>query len=233
MIVGDDFHPGALAFSPTGRTLATGSGGQFTGVIKLWDVKTGKLKRTLIRGTLTDKGIKGIGPVWNLAFSPDGNSIAAGVTFDGEESLGGEVVLIDTRTAKRKLRLNLPNHSIQSLAYSPGGKLIAVASDDGITRLCSAQTGKVLRATPKQNAEIKALTFTPDSKYFITASDKQTLKFWNVKTGKLSRTLWNVGGKYTVSDASQLRLWMAFSQDSQTLAISGENTPIRLVHIKY
>ncbi len=223
----------ALAFSPDGKTLATGHHGQqFSGNIKLWDVKTGRLKRKLIEGyfvSLDDSsGFRGIGPVHSLAFSPDGSTIAAGIVYDGEESLGGEVALIDINTRKVKRRMKIPNRAVESLAYSPGGKLIAVATADGIIRLCSAKSGKVIHAIPGQKHEIKALAFTRDSKYLLSLSGNQTLKFWNVATGKLNRTSTNIGGKSNFEPDQ-----IAFSNDARTLAISGEKSPITLVHVDY
>src|SRR5437763_1297037 len=56
----------ALAFDPTGRTLASGSHDL---TVKLWEVASGKLLRTL-------KGHTGI--VSNLAFDPTGRTLASG-----------------------------------------------------------------------------------------------------------------------------------------------------------
>jgi WD40 repeat protein len=56
----------SIAFSPDGRTLASG---HYDKVVRLWDVKTGKLLRTL-RGHRQ--------PVNSVAFSPDGTILASG-----------------------------------------------------------------------------------------------------------------------------------------------------------
>lgn len=55
-----------LAFSPDGKTLASGS---TDSTVKLWNVATKQEVATL-------KGHKG--PIWALAFSPDGRTIASG-----------------------------------------------------------------------------------------------------------------------------------------------------------
>ncbi|MDP4512185.1 WD40 repeat domain-containing protein, partial [Nonomuraea turcica] len=56
----------AVAFSPDGRTLATGGA---EGVARLWDIRTGKTVRTLPEH---GKGITAV------AFSPDGRTLATG-----------------------------------------------------------------------------------------------------------------------------------------------------------
>lgn len=56
----------AVAFSPGGKTLASGSKDRS---IKLWDAQSGKLLRTLTGHT---------GRVESLAFAPDGKTLATG-----------------------------------------------------------------------------------------------------------------------------------------------------------
>jgi WD40 repeat protein len=63
-LTGHEAHINSMAFSPDGRTLATGDS---HGSIKLWNVPTGQELLTLDRYTYM---------VWSLAFSPDGRTLA-------------------------------------------------------------------------------------------------------------------------------------------------------------
>ena len=55
----------SVAFSPDENILASGGRG---GRVLLWNADTGRLKQFMLRNA---------GAVWSLAFSPDGNTLAA------------------------------------------------------------------------------------------------------------------------------------------------------------
>ena len=85
-----------------GRPDARGRG-LTSGDVGLWDTATGKRTATLTEGS----------PVYSVAFSPDGQTLAA-----GDDS--GDIGLWDTATGKRTATL-AEGSTVHSVAFSPGG----------------------------------------------------------------------------------------------------------------
>jgi WD40 repeat protein len=104
---------------------------------------------------------------------------------------------------------------VDTIAYSPDGKLLASGSVNGELRLWDATTGKLVRAfvSPTGGAVTYAIAFSPDGE--LLASDcAGTIRLWQVSTGKILRDL---DGRRDVHSAS-----VAFSPDGKELAVANE-----------
>ena len=101
-----------LAFSPDGKTLASGSDDKS---IILWDVQK-RQPRFRLREPCS--------AVLSLAFSPDGKTLAGG-------TLEENIMLWDTATGQTIGNpLNRHDSAVLSLAFSPDGKTLASSSQD-------------------------------------------------------------------------------------------------------
>jgi WD40 repeat protein len=112
----------AVAFSPDGKTLASGGADR---TVKLWDIQTRQLKRTLV-GHVAEVG--------TVFFSRDGKTLASdggkGVGCGTGDGAPGETILWDTQSWTVKRRLGNSQFKFFSIAFSPNIRTVAFASDD-------------------------------------------------------------------------------------------------------
>lgn len=170
--VGHNADVTSVAFSPNGKTLASGSAFDFNYSfknVKLWDVATGAEIRTLEVRT---------GAVISIAFSPDGKTLAIGGTASNI------LEFWDVATGTRTSILAKYDDDVypNSLAFSPDGKTLAIGSVDGTIKLWDAASGAEIRTFAGHTWQVISLAFTPDGKTLISGIYR-TIKLWDVATG--------------------------------------------------
>jgi WD40 repeat protein len=94
------------------------------GTVRVWDIATGKVHKTL-EGLPVD--------VWGVAFSPDGKILAAG---GGDWDQPGTIKLWDTATW-RELGSIKTSGEVLCLAFAPDGKSLAAGGWDKTVTLWS------------------------------------------------------------------------------------------------
>ena len=191
----------AVAFSPDGASLASGTGEG----TRLWNLSTRTTTVTLPGGAAA------------AAFSPDGTVLATGSGYDIE--------LWDAATGQRTATLSGHSHPIRSLAFSPDGTVLASGgadaillwdlaaqtstatisvsaasvafSPDGATlssgsgdgvRLWDAATQTEVATYRHSDAGwgpgVNAVAFSPDGILVASGGDDTTVRLWNVETGE-------------------------------------------------
>ncbi|MEY4749586.1 MAG: hypothetical protein RIQ60_1800 [Pseudomonadota bacterium] len=105
-----------------------------------------------------------------IAFSPDGNQIAAG-------TVAGEVRLWDAHTGQ-PIGQPIKGHegTVYSVAFSPDGQRLASASEDKTLRLWDARTGQPIGQPIKvHEGPVRSVAFSPDGLWVATVSDDRRL----------------------------------------------------------
>jgi WD40 repeat protein len=186
LVLRHDQWVAAVAFSPDGRKLLTGSGdiARRTGRTILWDAQTGQAL-----GPATEHRYM----VMSVAFSPDGSRFATGSGNLAEVAPwpflvpAGEARLWDAATGK-PLGPPLPHRgSVPAVAFRPGDGhyLLTACMQDQTACLWDTGTGKLVRAL-SHRSKVVAAAFSPDGTMVATGpygKDERAL-LWEAATGK-------------------------------------------------
>jgi len=166
----------SLAFSPDGSVIASASGQNVTLLSAATGNETGSFSFDGERALAVD-------------FQPGGSLLAVGTGIPGEK---GGVYMVDWLRGKRVGPVATNVDVVTSIAFSPDGELLAVASADKSARVFRVEDygGKLVSvfALNGHSAAVQALAFSPDGQTLVTASVDRSLKVWSAADGKLIRS---------------------------------------------
>lgn len=156
----------ALALSPDGQTLATGSYDQ---KIRLWNVTDGAEKRTLSGHN---------GAVFGLSFRPDGRVLASA-------SADRTIKLWEVASGRRLDTFSQPLKEQSCVAFAPDGQTVAAAGVDNRIRVWTVSTEAQEGSNPLRlsrfahEGAILNLTFSADGRTLVSTAADRTVKVWN------------------------------------------------------
>lgn len=170
----------ALAFSPDGNTLASGSFRE----IRLWDLTLEQTHRATVLHGHRDM-------VTTLAFSPDSKTLAS-------TSFYGTVLLWDVQTGRLRHSLSAHTDSIQALAFSPNNEILVSGGywspdAESTIRVWNPHTGQLLSTFEDHTTPVFALAFSLDvnsvySNTLASAGWGNSVRLWHPQTGQLQAT---------------------------------------------
>jgi WD40 repeat protein/DNA-binding SARP family transcriptional activator len=172
----------AVAWSPIGSELAVGDDDDR---LQLWDVSGAPhLVRTL---TMAPPPTHVPGAIQSVAFSADGRLIAASDASNDvvTEATSWRIAIWRTRTGAPITSALQRGTTSNAVAFSPDGRLLAVALGDGRVLILDSSNGTRLRTIhPREgvNGGTNSLAFAPNGK-LATGTYAGVVQLWNPSTG--------------------------------------------------
>lgn len=207
---------GAVAFSPDGTLIASGS---FDRKIRVWDLASGQVRRELNHGGNPVLP----GGVASLSFSPDGRALASGS--------GSHMKLWNLLTGKERWEKKSLG-SYRCVACSPDNKCVANGTFGGPVNVWDINDGKPLHHLKKifglelgtesgihsSSQAMNSIAFAPDGKTLVSARNRE-LKLLKSPSTELVKEAGEHSAGILGAAAS-----VAFSPDGKTLASGYQST---------
>jgi WD40 repeat protein len=199
----DSLSANSVDISTSSKLAVTGGN---DGIVKLWDIESGKLKR-VFPGNNESINV--------VAFSSDDRYVLSG----GE---GNHLTLWDTLTGKEWIKYQGHANTVLTADFSPEGKYMVSGSTDKSINLWDVQTGALLKTFKGHDWGVFVVKFSPLGGFILSGSGDNTLRLWDVIKGRTVQVF--KGHDWVVLDAD-------FSPDGQFMVSGGRDKTVKLWNI--
>ncbi|MUG94802.1 WD40 repeat domain-containing protein [Scytonema sp. UIC 10036] len=149
----------SLAISPDGQTLVSGDR---RGIIKFWDLNSGRLIRTIPSAH--------VNTITKIVFTPDGSNFVSA-------SRDRTIKIWDTSTGTLVRTLTGHNNWVNAITISPNGQTLASAGRDGI-KLWNLTTGELLNTLYGHTDWVSTIAFSPNGIMLASGGFDRRVNIW-------------------------------------------------------
>ena len=196
----------AVAWSPDGRTVATGHGDGMLQVVAAPEADGHT------RGPAGWRCRGHDDTVWSVAFAPAGDLVVSC-------SEDGALRLWDARDGAAVRTLADHRGGCYGGVFAPAGDRVACGCRDGTARIYDVASGAECGAVTGHAGTVLAVRFSPDGRTLATGGRDGTVRLWDARTGVLQETLRGHAGRV---------FGLAFAPDGGRLASASEDGTVRL-----
>jgi predicted NACHT family NTPase len=183
----------SIAFSPEGKTFASGDGAH---QIKVWDLKTGKCIKVLHSHNRMIRSV-----IWH----PNGRTIISG-------SADSTVRYWDVATGNCTQTLKGSNRLVFSVACHSNGKILASAGDDHLVRIWNLPSGRCTKILQGHRALVSSLSLSKN--LLASCSRDGEIKLWDLNMGQHLNTLFSHPQSWSIAFNSSGNLLVSTGNDS-------------------
>jgi RNA polymerase sigma factor (sigma-70 family) len=213
-----------VALSPNGSTVAAGGD---AGLVRIWEVATGRLLLTLGRGSddelrrrraeeekmaksmATHQGV--LGSISALTFAPDGRTLYVG---SGDRK---SVYRFEVATGRELLPLSGASNRSFCLAVSPDGRRLAAAGDRCRIALWDTAEARLLNPEVGHAGRIFSHAYSADGRKLVTGGEDLTIRLWDL-AGRKELALFEGPKAYP--------MFVAISPDGRSVAAEAGFDPV-------
>ncbi|MCT7989212.1 serine/threonine-protein kinase [Laspinema olomoucense] len=203
----------SVAVTPDGGAIASGS---FDGTIKIWNLETGALIRTLTGHS--DAGEM----VSSVAIAPNGTLLVS-----SSNGYGGTIKIWNLSTGELLDTIAGTSLGISSIAISPDSKLLASGSEEGNIYLWDLDSGEAIGTLNGHLGTVFSVVFSPDGQTLASASQDGSIKLWSVASQATESGLAQTE-KQQLSGHVGTVFSVAFSPNGKMLASGSADNTIKL-----